>query len=52
MTVPILMTFGGLGFVEALLADIGLSGVYALYAYAFHCFYDRLRPIKPDVAYL
>ncbi len=52
VTVPILMFLSDLGFTEALLADIGLSGVYALYAYAFHCFYDRLRPIKPDVSYL
>ncbi len=44
VTVPILMFLSDLGFTEALLADIGLSGVYALYAYAFHCFYDRLRP--------
>lgn len=52
VTVPILMLFGALGFVEALVADIGLSAVYALYAYVFHCFYDRLRPIQPNVSYL
>ncbi len=49
VTVPILMFLGGLGFVEALLADIGLSIVYTLYAYAFHWIYDRLRPVQPNV---
>jgi uncharacterized membrane protein len=52
VTVPILMLLGDLGFVEALLADIGLSVVYMLYAYLFHCFYDRLRPIQPNVSNL
>lgn len=47
VTVPILMLFGDLGIVDALLADIGLSVVYTLYAYIFHCLYDRLRPIHP-----
>lgn len=50
VTVPILMVLGDLGFGEALLADIGLSVVYTLYAYVFHWIYDRLRPIQPNVS--
>ncbi len=52
VTVPILMFLSDLGFVEALVADIGLSVVYTIYAYAFHCFYDRLRPIQPTISNL
>jgi uncharacterized membrane protein len=52
VTVPILMLLSGLGFMEALVADIGLSVVYTIYAYTFHCFYDRLRPIQPTISNL
>ncbi len=48
VTMPILMILGGLGFVEALLADIGLTIVYTLYAYVFHWVYDRLRPVRSN----
>jgi|LNFM01.1.fsa_nt_gb uncharacterized membrane protein len=51
VTVPILMLLGDLGFVEALVADIGLSVVYTIYAYAFNCFYDRLRPIQQTISH-
>jgi uncharacterized membrane protein len=44
-TVPILIGLGGHAWREALLVDLGLTGLYAVYAYGFHLVYDRLRPI-------
>jgi uncharacterized membrane protein len=46
VTLPVLMGPGGLGFMEALLADLGLTVIYAGYAYVFHWFYDRVRPVR------
>ena len=46
VTLPILMGYGGLGLFEALVADLGLTLIYTLYAYAFHWTYDRLRPVR------
>lgn len=47
VTLPILMVLGGLSFWAALLADLGLTLLYAAYAYVFHLVYDRLRPVQP-----
>lgn len=47
VTLPILIWLGGLGVWEALLADLGLTLLYAAYAYVFHLVYDRLRPMRP-----
>ncbi|MFN5998019.1 MAG: PACE efflux transporter [Paracoccaceae bacterium] len=47
VTLPILMVLGGLSFWAALLADLGLTLLYAAYAYVFHLVYDRLRPVRP-----
>jgi uncharacterized membrane protein len=47
MTLPILIWLGGLSVGEALLADLGLTLLYAAYAYVFHLVYDRLRPMRP-----
>lgn len=49
VTLPILMGLGGLGLWAALLADLGLTLLYAGYAYVFHLIYDRLRPVRPAV---
>ena len=46
VTLPILMALGGLSFWAALLADLGLTALYAVYAYVFHLIYDRLRPVR------
>ena len=46
VTLPILMGLGGLSFWAALLADLGLTLLYAAYAYVFHLVYDRLRPVR------
>jgi uncharacterized membrane protein len=50
VTMPILMTLGGLGFWAALLVDLGLTLLYTAYAFVFHNVYDRLRPVRPGVA--
>lgn len=49
VTVPILIWLGGFDFREALLADLGLTLLYVVYAYVFHLVYDRLRPVRPLV---
>lgn len=43
---PVIVTLTGLGWLDALLLDLALTAVYTLYAYAFHCVYDRLRPVR------
>lgn len=48
VTLPILVWLGDLGFWTALLADLGLTLLYAAYAYVFHLVYDRLRPVRPE----
>ena len=35
-----------MGALEALLADVGLSAAYLLYAFAFNLAYDRYFPIS------
>ncbi len=47
VTLPILIWLGGFGIWEALLADLGLTLLYAAYAYVFHIVYDWLRPVRP-----
>lgn len=47
VTLPNLIWLGGLTVPEALLADLGLTLLYAGYAYLFHLIYDRLRPVRP-----
>lgn len=47
VTLPILIWLGGFNFWEALLADLGLTLLYAAYAYVFHLVYDWLRPVRP-----
>ncbi|MGF1446580.1 MAG: PACE efflux transporter [Pikeienuella sp.] len=44
-TLPAIMVVGGHGFWEALAIDLGLTLLFAGYAYGFHLVYDRLRPI-------
>ncbi|MCU0828933.1 MAG: PACE efflux transporter [Tabrizicola sp.] len=47
VTLPILVWLGGHGWGEALLIDLGLTVLYAVYAYGFHLAYDRWRPVSP-----
>lgn len=46
MTLPVVMGWTGMGWVEALLADLGLAVAYVVYAFFFNLGYDRLFPIR------
>ncbi len=50
VTWPLIVALTGLGWGAALLADLGLTLVYAVYAYAFHRVYDWWRPVGATVA--
>lgn len=45
MSLPIVMHWTGMGWAEALLADIAVAIAYASYAFVFNIGYDRLFPI-------
>lgn len=45
MTLPVVMVWTGLGWVDAFVADIGLVIAYIVYAFVFNIAYDRLFPI-------
>jgi uncharacterized membrane protein len=47
VTLPLLMSLGGLDFAKALSANTGLTLLYAGYAYLFHLTFDTLRPVAP-----
>jgi S-adenosylmethionine decarboxylase proenzyme len=48
VTLPLIIWFGAHGFAEALMIDIGLTLLYAAYAYIFHLVFDWMRPVaKP-----
>lgn len=42
---PVIWAMTDLGWWGALLADLGLTVAYAIYGYAFHWVFDRLRPV-------
>lgn len=45
MSLPLVIVWTGMGWVEALTADIGLALAYVVYAYVFNLAYDRVFPI-------
>jgi uncharacterized membrane protein len=45
VTLPLIVALTNLGWIEALVADIGLTLAYALYGYLYHLSFDRLRPV-------
>ncbi|MEO1677596.1 MAG: PACE efflux transporter [Pseudomonadota bacterium] len=45
VTLPAIMLIGGHGLWEAVALDLGLSALYAAYAFVFHLAYDRWRPV-------
>ena len=47
VTLPLLISLGGLDLASALSAEIGLTLFYAGYAYLFHLAFDGLRPVEP-----
>ena len=46
ITLPVIVWWTSLGWLEALIADIALALAYTLYAFAFNLGYDRMFPIK------
>ncbi len=50
ITLPIIVLWTGMGWVEALVADIGLAITYTVYALLFNLAYDRLFPIAQAAA--
>ena len=50
MSLPVIMAWIGMSWLEALLADIGLASAYVLYAFGFNFAYDRIFPIEQDKA--
>jgi len=46
MTLPIIVWWTGMAWVEAAIADIGLAITYTVYALLFNMGYDRLFPIS------
>ena len=47
LTLPVIVLWTGLGWAEALVADLALAATYVVYAFAFNLAYDRLFPIQP-----
>lgn len=50
LTLPVIVLWSGLAWVEALVADIGLALAYTGYALVFNLGYDRMFPIDPAPA--
>lgn len=50
LTWPLIVWMTGLGWAAALVADLGLTLVYAAYAYGFHRLYDRWRPVRAGLS--
>lgn len=48
VTTPLIMMISGMGFLDALALDLGLTVAYTAYAYMFHMIYDLLRPVVLD----
>lgn len=50
MSLPVIVAWTGLGWVDALVADLGLVVAYVLYAFVFNLAYDRMFPILAPMA--
>ncbi|HRD33776.1 MAG TPA: PACE efflux transporter [Rhodocyclaceae bacterium] len=48
LTLPVLMWWTGMSWLEALIADLVLAGTYVVYAFVFNLCYDRVFPIDPN----
>ena len=46
MSLPVIVWWTGMGWVEALVADLALASAYVVYAFGFNLAYDRLFPIE------
>jgi uncharacterized membrane protein len=49
LTWPIIHALSDLGWLASLGADLALTAAYAVYGYAFHLVFDRLRPVRSAV---
>ncbi len=49
VSLPVVMAWTGMGWVDALLADVGLAVAYVIYAYVFNLGYDRVFPVSQTV---
>ena len=45
-SLPVVMAWTGMGWLQALVADIGLAAAYVVYAYVFNLGYDRVFPVS------
>lgn len=45
LTLPVIVAWTGMGWLDALLADLALALVYVVYAFGFNLMYDRIWPI-------
>lgn len=45
LSLPIVMWLTGMGWLPALIADLGLATAYIFYAFGFNLLYDRMFPI-------
>ncbi len=45
ISLPIIMAWTGMGWLAALIADVGLATAYIIYAFVFNLAYDRVFPI-------
>jgi uncharacterized membrane protein len=50
LTCPVILVMTNSSLAAALLANLGLTAIYAVYGYAFHWAYDRLRPVDSAAA--
>ena len=50
VTWPLMVALTPLAWAQALVAEFGLTLAYALYGYLFHFGFDRLRPVRPELA--
>ena len=50
VSLPVIMWWTGMAFIEALIADIALALAYTCYAFGFNLAYDRAFPIVPRLA--
>lgn len=50
LTLPVIVAWSGMGWLDALIADIALAIAYTLYALLFNLAYDRMFPIRPRPA--
>jgi len=48
VTWPLMVALTPLAWLQALVAEIGLTLAYVLYGYLFHLGFDRLRPVRVD----